>query len=232
MKHQVVTALLVVCAWNVNEARACADDRGEGGALSGIELSAGIGVMGHNTTGVGEPLLGYGYDHEPGPVADGKLRLIFGHHRFFRHGMTFRGGFNSGRQFGRNGYGFRHSFGEVGYTIRSLFPCMSNDDTKIYGGATLGFTGAFADAGVGRGAMGDDENVRRMASEDLDHRAWGWVLGGEIQIQHHSFLIGLDIDMRRLYGIDTVAERTMLGSAVLRVGMAFDWSRSTREYAY
>ena len=145
MKQAVLMSILVASAWNVNEARACADDRGEGGAISGMELSAGIGVMGHNTTGVGEPLLAYGYDHEPGPVADGKLRLLFGHHRYFRHGMTFRGGFNSGRQFGRNGYGFRHSFGEVGYSFRTLLPCMSSEHRKIYAGATLGFTGAFAD---------------------------------------------------------------------------------------
>ena len=232
MKQAVLMAILVAGAWNINEAHACADDRSEGGALSGIELSAGIGVMGHNTTGVGEPLLGYGYDHEPGPVADGKLRLIFGHHRYFRHGVTFRGGYNAGRQFGRNGYGFAHSFGEVGYTIRTLFPCMSNEDRKVYGGATLGFTGAFADAGVGRGAMGDDENIRRTAATELDHRAWGWVLGGEIMVHYKAFLIGLDVDMRRLYGVETVADRTMLASAVLRVGMAFDWSRSARGYAY
>lgn len=229
MKQAVLTAILVASVWNVNEAQACADD-GRGSAVSGLELSAGIGVMGHNTIGVGDPLLGYGYDREAGPVTDGKLRLIFGRHRFFRHGMTFRGGFTSGRQFGADGYGWRRSYGEVGYTIRTLFPCMSNDERKIYGGATLGFTGAFADAGVGRGAMGDDENVRRTASEELDHRAWGWVLGGEVQVQYKHFLVGLDIDFRRLYGVDTVASRTMLASAVLRIGVAFDWSERQNAY--
>ncbi|MEM9072697.1 MAG: hypothetical protein AAGE52_29585 [Myxococcota bacterium] len=221
-----VASLVVVAGfWGVaKNARACAYDDNQG-VVTGLELSAGLGVMGHNTTGVGEPLLGHGYDREAGPAVDGKLRLLFGDSRFYRHGLTFRVGYTAGRQFGRNGYGFRRRYGDVGYSFRTLLPCMSNETTKVYAGATVGFTGANADAGIGRGRIEDiNENDRREASEALDHREWGWVLGGEIQVHIHSFMVGLDVDMRRLYGRDTVADRIMLGSAVLRVGMAFDWS--------
>ncbi len=228
MNRVFVSVLVVGCLWalQAEEARACAYDESDGGLITGLELSAGIGIMGHNTTGVGEPLLDYGYDREAGPAVDGKLRLLFGDNRYVRHGMTFRAGYTTGRQFGRNGYGFRRRYGGFGYSVRALLPCMSNEDTKVYVGGTLGFTGANADAGIGRGPIEDvNENDRREASESLDHREWGWVLGGEIQVHFSSFMVGLDVDLRRLYGRRTVADRAMLSSAVLRVGVAFDWSR-------
>ncbi|MEM9066977.1 MAG: hypothetical protein AAGE52_00685 [Myxococcota bacterium] len=192
--------------------------------LSGLELSAGIGVLGHNTTGVGDPLLDYGYDREAGPVADAKLRFVFGSNRYFRHGVTFRGGVQRGRAFGRDGFGYRWGFADVGYSFRTILPCMSSQDRRIYAAATLGISGAHADAGTGRGEMGTDANLRRAASDEFDHWALGWVLGGEIEVHFKHFLIGLDIDMRRLYGLDTAQDRTMLSSAVLRLGIGFDFT--------
>jgi len=217
-------AFVLAGALGASEAQACAYDD-DVGVITGIELSAGIGVMGHNTTGVGGPLAGHGYDREAGPAVDGKLRLLFGDSRFYRHGLTVRAGYTAGRQFGRDGYGFRRRYGDVGYSFRTLLPCMSSETVKVYAGGTIGFTGAGADAGTGRGPLEDaNESERIQASDDLDHQEWGWVLGGELQIHVRHFMLGLDVDLRRLYGRDTVADRAMLSSAVLRLGVAFDWS--------
>lgn len=192
--------------------------------LTGLELWGGVGVAGHNTTGVGAPLDEYGYARSPGPGAEAGLRMLFGTNRYFRHGLTLRGTYQAGRRFGRDGYGFRFGLADAGYTFRTNLPCMSDGKRQFYAGGTLGVTGGYADAGTGRGPMDVNENARNSASTTLDHVALGWVLGGHIDVHYGPMLVGLSIDLRRLYGLETSADRHMVSSAMLRAGLAFDWA--------
>lgn len=192
--------------------------------VTGLELWGGVGVAGQNTNGVGAPLTEYGYARSPGVGTEGGLRVLFGHNRYFRHGLTLRGTYQAGRAFGRDGYGFRFGLADAGYTFRTNLPCMSDDKRQFYAGGTLGVSAGYADAGSGRGPMDENENARNTAANTLDHAVVGWVLGGHIDVHYGALLVGLSIDLRRLYGPDTVADRHLVPSAMLRAGLAFDWT--------
>ncbi|MAC25966.1 MAG: hypothetical protein CMN31_07355 [Sandaracinus sp.] len=193
----------------------------EPSTLTGLELSLGLGVLGQSTSGT--PLDDHGYDRAPGPVTDLQARLIFGRDRYVRHGLLLRGAYTAGRGFGRQGYGFRFGIADLGYSMRALLPCMSSAARQVFLTGTLGLSGGWADAGTGRGPMGIDENERRLAADELDHAALGWLFGVEGSVHFGRFLVGASLDLRQHFGIDTEADRTFLAQAMLRVGGAFDW---------
>ncbi|MEM9860923.1 MAG: hypothetical protein AAF938_04855 [Myxococcota bacterium] len=224
MTHTQTTALLLgFLTFSASTAHAdYHGDRPEG-TLTAVELSVGLGVMGHVSTGA--PVTGYGHDSEPGPVADGTLRLLFGNNRYFRHGLTARGAFFGGRAFGRQGYGYRFGLGDLAYTVRTLLPCISQrDGARFYASASLGLTGGWADAGVGRGPNNADYIARSTAADELDHAVLGWVLGGSAEVHYGKMLFGITLDLRRVWGIDSPVSDTWLRSASLRFGFRFDAS--------
>src|SRR5688500_16030126 len=92
----------------------------DSGVCSNLEVTVGIGAMARGTTGVGAPLLAYGYDHGGGMIAGLGLRLFFaGSTRFIRHGVLLRGAFNAGSSFGLvGGYGFATTTVDAAYVIR------------------------------------------------------------------------------------------------------------------
>ncbi len=197
----------------------------ESGGLTALELTLGIGVMGHDTTGV--PLAGYGYDGEPGPAADAAIRLLFGTNNYFRHGFMVRGTYFSGRQFGRDGYGFRLGLADLTYTARTLLPCISNrDGVRFYASASLGVTGGWANAGTGRGPMNADIVAREAAAEDLDHATLGFVMGGTAELHYGKLLVGISVDMRRLWAVRSELDDHWVRSGALRIGYRWDASDS------
>ncbi|MBO6939699.1 MAG: hypothetical protein JJ863_32310 [Deltaproteobacteria bacterium] len=191
-------------------------------ALTVVEVTADIGVIGRTTTGIGEPLTDYGYDREPGLGTGLELRLLFGDNRYLRTGIALHGVYQSGAYFGAGGRAFRMGLAEASFAARTLLPCMSNQERQFYASAWLGVSAGRMAAGTGRGEMGPDANERRIAAVALDHSVAGFVLGASIDVHFSAFTLGLRADLRQLYGVDTVAERTMAPSAMLRLGFKFD----------
>lgn len=191
------------------------------GGLTAFELTLGIGVMGRNSTG---PLLqDHGYAREPGPGADVAFRFLFGSNRYFRHGFTARGVFFAGRGFGRDGHAFRLGLADLTYTVRTLMPCISSrDGVRFYGSGSLGVTGGYADAGTGRGPMNDDIVARETAARELDHGLLGFVLGGTAEMHYGKLLVGISVDLRRLWGLDSPVRDSWVRSGTLRVGYRWD----------
>lgn len=191
------------------------------GVVTGLELTAGLGVMGHNSTGA--PIDDYGYEAESGPAADIAVRVLFGDNTYVRQGFTVRGAYFAGRGFGRRGYAYRFGLADLTYTARTLLPCMSHrDGARFYASGSLGITGGYADAGTGRGSMNADYVARTDASRDLDHGVLGWVLGGTAEMHYGKMLVGVSFDLRRLWGIDSRAGSTWVRSGSLRFGYRFD----------
>lgn len=194
----------------------------ESPALTTVELTADIGVIGRSTTGIGEPLTDYGYDREPGLGTGLELRFLFGDNRYVRTGFALHGVYQSGPYFGAGGRAFRMGLAEATFAARALLPCMSDQDRQFYASAWLGVSAGRMAAGTGRGEMGPNANERRIAADELDHSVAGFVLGASIDAHFGAFTFGLRADLRHLYGVDTVAERTFAPSAMLRFGVKLD----------
>ena len=226
MNRKVLLAALAasfsVCFLAPSQSRAdYHPSRPNGGGVTALELTLGVGVMGHTTAR--PPIDGYGYDRDPGPAADAALRLLFGRNQYFRHGVTVRGVYFAGRQFGANGHGFRFGLADLTYTVRTLLPCMSQQDgVRFYASASLGLSGGWVDAGAGRGPMNADYVVRQDAAESLDHATLGWTAGATGEMHYGKLLLGVSIDLRRLWGIDTSVGSSWVRSMSLRVGYRFD----------
>ena len=191
-------------------------------ALTVLEVTADLGVLGRSTTGIGEPLTDYGYDREPGLATGLEARFLFGDHRIVRAGFALHGVYQAGPAFGLGGRAFRLGLAEATFAARSLLPCISNHDRQLYASAWLGVSAGRMAAGTGRGEMGPNANERRVAAEELDHSVAGWVLGASFDAHYGAFALGFRVDLRHLYGVDTVAERTFAPSAVLRLGFVLD----------
>ena len=151
-------------------------------ALTTVEVTADIGVIGRSTTGIGEPLTDYGYDRELGLGTRLELRLLFGDNRYVRAGLALHGVYPSGPYFGAGGRAFRMGLAEAGFAARALMPCMSNRDRQFYASAWLGVSASRMAAGTGRGAMGPNANERRIAADALDLSVAGFVLGASIDV--------------------------------------------------
>ncbi|MFK7998534.1 MAG: hypothetical protein AB8H86_03015 [Polyangiales bacterium] len=221
-RKTILAAILALSSLAGAEARAdYHPSRPSGGGITALELTLGVGVMGHTTAR--PPIEGYGYDRDPGPAADVALRLLFGRNQYFRHGVTMRGVYFAGRQFGANGHGFRFGLADLTYTVRTLLPCMSSQDgVRFYAAASLGITGGWVDAGSGRGPMNADYLVRQDAAANLDHATLGWTAGATGEMHYGKLLVGVSIDLRRLWGIDTDVGSSWVRSMSLRVGYRFD----------
>lgn len=194
------------------------------GGLTAFELTAGLGVLGRASAGT--PLVGHGYEASPGPMVDMTTRLLFGSNRYLRFGVHARALHQRGRGFGRQGYGFASTIGDLALTARTMFPCMSSAKRQVWFAVNLGLSGGYHDAGVGRGPMTDNANARRAAAETLDHGALGYVVGVDLALQFGALIVGLSADVRQHFALGAAEVRShFLPSAALRVGYAFNHLR-------
>lgn len=174
------------------------------GVFSDLEIVLGFGVIDRGVTGVGEPLLGYGYDHSGGPRADMALRLFFAEsNQYVRHGIAVRGGFDAGETFGlAGGYGFATTTIDLAYVLRFHCPCISGDQTKWFLSAVVGVSMLHAEASTGAGPRGGpDWNQRQAAAGKFDHDSVGGVLGVTMDLHLDVVMVGASIDLREHFSV-------------------------------
>lgn len=199
----------------------------EPGSNIALELALEVGLFDRGTTGVGDPLLDYGYDHGGGPAVGARLRFLSPlDDRYFHHGIDVRLLHQAGGTLGLSEeVGFYWTEVATGYGFRTMFPCMSNesDGRIVRFTGTIGLTVANANAGTGRAARDDRWNERVAASEQLDHMAVGPHVSLGLDYHIDDFLIGIAIDARQLFSVSGGVEaRTFGTSATLRTGVDLD----------
>ena len=200
------------------------EPREEPSAIRDVEISAELGVMDRGTTGIGAPLLGYGYDHGGGAFGALGTRVLFpfGYGDYFAHGFDLRASYSAGEFFGVDGVDFHNGQLDLGYVFRTEFPCMRGETRIIYLSGALGVTGLYADAGTGRGEPDDTWNERVAASEALDHYGLGGYLTVDLAAHYGATFIGLRLDAREHFALGHSAiARDVTVAASLRFGVKF-----------
>lgn len=188
-----------------------------------LVLSGGVGVLSHATTGTAPR---DGYDSASAPSLGGTARLLFPLPacRCLSHGVELNYAWASGPSFGiSHGAAFTQHLADASYAVRTELPCLRSGDRRWWVSATLGLSVRVANAGTGDRALDDldDANARGGLSARYDHTAMGWRLGGAMDVTFGRFLVGVAVEMRDLYGIDTELRRTTMMGAALRVGADF-----------
>jgi len=192
--------------------------------IDSLELAVDLGLLDRGTTGVGEPLLGLGYDHGGGLQAGVGIRTYFEINRYFRHGVNLRFSHQAGSTLGLfGGYGFAWSQLDLTYVFRTSLPCMSDDDTQWYLSGLVGLTGVHADAGTGTAPRDDRWNERLAASDALDHLALGGLIGAGIDLHFDEVFLGLLLDVREPFALGSgPVSRSFVTSATLRAGVELE----------
>ena len=215
-------ALCVICsllAANIAEA----DDD-----LVDLELTVPVSVADRSMTGTGDRLLGYGYDDQTGLMVGAEMRLFTGgFNRYLRLGVVAGAQHHAGRLLGLDGgYAFRTTVIDVGLAVRTIFPCMSNEQTRWHLSAVLGLSGMHADAGLGvDGEVNGDRYAERVAASDaLDHAGLGWRLAVDLSVHLSNFIVGLGLGVRQYFGVDTPISRAWLMDVGLRLGGRIDFT--------
>lgn len=219
-RRVIITASALLLGPLLNTSLACADDEESRRPLH-LEMSARIGVMERATTGT---IPAYGYDVNTVPTAGVDLRwftpwgcsycdMMHGVHV----GFTYAGGstFGVGRE-----SDYRDYFVDAAYAFRIRAPCLSSRDRTIVLTGTAGFSGRMADAGLGDTPTDNTDrwNERSALASRYDHVALGWRLGFDAEAHFRSFILGIGVDMRQLWGVDTELARTTTMGATLRIG--------------
>lgn len=196
-------------------------DVGSDPLIDALELSLDLGVMDRGTTGVGEPLLGLGYDHGGGALAGVGARAYLEIDRYFAHGLSLRLSHQAGSLLGLDdGVGFAWSQLDVTYVFRTLLPCMSDDEVRFYLSGLVGVTGVRADAGTGTAPRDDRWNERQVASRRLDHDALGPMLGASLDVHFGAFFVGALIDVREPFALGAgPVSRSFVTTGSLRTGV-------------
>jgi hypothetical protein len=166
--------------------------------FSDLELALDLGVMDRGSSGVGSPLLGYGYDHDGGLFAAASVRLYFHDDDMFwlRHGIGVRFAHHAGDDFGLGDTGFFFEQIDVGYVVRTEFPCMSQGDRHVYLSGILGVTTVVADASTGNRPSDGNWNARTVAASELDHVGVGGLLGVALDVHFGAAFAGVYFDVR------------------------------------
>jgi hypothetical protein len=212
-------------AWAVEPAAACADGYDDESPLfSNIEVALEFGAMDRGTSGVGDPLLGYGYDHSGGALGGLDVRVFFHDSSdYFRHGVTLRGAYAAEDFFGLGGVAFHFGQLDAGYVFRSILPCMSEGDRRVYVSGAIGVTTLLADASTGRGGPDARWNERVVAADALDHVGIGGFLTVDGAIHMRAAFIGVRLDLREHFTVSGgPASRDFSVAALLRGGVNID----------
>lgn len=190
--------------------------------FSDLELALELGVMDRGTAGVGAPLLGYGYDHDGGLLGAASVRLYFHDDQFWlRHGVGVRFAHHAGDDFGLGDTGFFFEQIDVGYVVRTEFPCMASGDRHIYLSGILGVTTVIADASTGNRPSDANWNARTVAANELDHVGVGGVFGLALDVHFGAAFAGFYVDVREQFGVtpSSPISRDFSIAATLRGGV-------------
>lgn len=185
-----------------------------------LELTVGAGIADRSSTGIGDPLLGMGYDQSFGPRGSATMRLFVedSDHAYVRHGMLARVAYTAGPNLGIEGAGFRNTAIDLGYSGRVRFPCMSRGDFSVHLGGYLAITGLVADADRGDWDRPDMANETIEAARRYDHAGLGGALGLNLDAHYGAFIVGIGVDLHQYFGIDTMVARDLMIGAELRLG--------------
>lgn len=191
-----------------------------------VEVTLGIGVSDRSTTGTDSALAGLGYDQQGGLHAGAETRLLLDRlNRYFHLGLLLGVSQQAGALLGATDeVGFRSTIIDAGLIARALLPCISRGSTKWYASGTVGISGLYADAGLGRGGMANGDRVgeRRAASRSHDHGGLGWRFGLDAAAHFDHFILGFGAGLRQMFGLDTVHARTWVADAGFRLGARLD----------
>ncbi len=189
-----------------------------------LELAVDLGVLDRGTTGVGDPLLGLGYDHGGGLQAGIGARAYLEINEYFRHGLSLRVSHQAGSALGLVGeHGFAWSQLDVAYVFRTSLPCMSDGDTQWYLSGLVGVTGVHADAGTGDAPRDERWNERVAAADDLDHLALGGMLGAGLDLHFDEWFVGALLDVREPFALGSgPVSRSFVTSGTLRAGVELE----------
>ena len=185
-----------------------------------LELTVGAGIVDRSSTGIGDPLLGMGYDQSFGPLGSATMRLFVedDDQAYVRHGMHARVAYTAGPSLGVQGAAFRNTAIDLGYAGRVRFPCMSRGDLSVHLGGYLAITGLVADADRGDWDRPDMANETIEAARRYDHAGLGGALGLNLDAHYGAFIIGFGVDLHQYFGIDTVVARDLMIGAEVRLG--------------
>lgn len=194
-------------------------------ADAGGEITLGVGIADRGTTGTGS-LLGLGYDQSTGPITTLDVRLFVDESgstaRYFRHGPVVRASYFAGPNLGIDGAAFTNIPIDLGYSGRLELPCLADGDRHIFLQGFLAVTGLYANAGRGDHPVEPNsatELATIEASRTLDHAGLGGALGVGIDVHFGAFSLGLGVDLRQYFGIETTVARDLVWSGTLRVGV-------------
>lgn len=185
-----------------------------------LEVTLGAGIGDRSSTGVGDPLLGMGYDQSFGPQGALDVRLFVEDDEwaYVRHGMVARAAYTAGPSIGVEGAAFRDTIVDLGYGGRAAFPCMRRGDFSMHLGGYLAITGLVADADRGDRYRPNTDTQTAEAARTLDHAGLGGALGLSLDVHLASFVIGIGLDVHQWFGIDTLVARDLLLTSQLRIG--------------
>jgi hypothetical protein len=195
----------------------------ERGPRPTLALVTSFGALSHATTGT---VANYGYDSATAPSLGLSARLLFPMPgcRFLAHGVELNYQGAAGPSFGlAHGAAFTQHLADASYAMRVELPCLRRGDRRWWITGTLGLSVRIADAGTGDRALDDGSamNERGAFANRYDHAAMGWRLGGAMDVTFGRVLVGVALDLRDLYGIDTELRRTTMMGASLRFGADF-----------
>lgn len=197
-----------------------------------IELTTGVGVLGRSTTGT---MPGYGYDAGAALGGRANVRVFFEPFADcncqMRHGFDLGTVHAAGSGFGiNNNFAWRQYVFDAAYAFHMRLPCMSNQHIEMTLTGLAGLTGQWADAGLGDVARDDtsDFNARMSAAASYDHAAIGWRFGAAFDMRVAGFVLGIEGNMRDLYGIQSNHARSFLMELGLRIGGQFQLTPSRR----
>jgi len=196
--------------------------------LLDLELTVPVSLADRSITGTGADLEGFGYDDQSGLLTGVEARLYTrGFNRFLRVGVVAGAQHHAGPALGLvGGYALRTTVIDAGVAVRTVFPCMSDDETRWHLSAVLGLSGVHADAGEGVGGEPNGPRIaeRLAASRRLDHAGLGWRLGVDLSIHLSSFIVGIGLGVRQYFGIDAPVSRGWLMDLGLRLGGRIDFT--------
>jgi len=193
--------------------------------LSSVEIAPEIGIFDRGTTGVGAPVLGYGYDHGGGAMFGAGARLFFhSSDNYFRQGIELRAAHETGD-------GLALTVFDLAYALRVKFPCMSDGERNVFGTGLLGVTTALGEAGLGDGSRDARWNDRVVASETLDHVGLGWLLAVGVDVHLGALFAGPRLDVREHFAItDGPVSRDFEIAATVRIGGEIELGGGSRSY--
>lgn len=203
-----------------------------------LELTTGFGVLGRGTTGT---IANYGYDAGAAPTVRGNVRVFFAPDFDCncepRHGFDLGFVHAGGPSFGLLGeYAYRQYVFDAAYAFHIKLPCMSNEHRQVTLTGLAGLTGFWADAGLGDVSRDETANLnaRMFAQTNYDHAALGWRFGTALDVRFGAFVLGVEVNLRDLYGIGGGHARSFLMEAGLRVGAQIPLTPAprVREYPY